>query len=763
MQAVGCSLILVLGLLGGTPQTVGAAGGTDTSYNVGVLVLSYFPLTPDGQNIDIGVTGDVGGSASAVRANVASMTSALSGLLSDGSKYRGYADPSAPPALTYQVVDQREFDTAVPSVPSTFNASYPRRADYPTILSSVNVCDYVKNRGVKEVWIWAYQGPHQLDISESKMSGPYGDISNSYRLNDMPQCGHTYTVYTFNYGRTVALAVHSVGHQLEAELAYMDPHLFNDLYEGPNHPGTLGVTGRCGSVHNPPNSRAEYDYVNPTPNNSDCNDWTPDGLGALTQVSCATWTCTDSGNDDPQLRYLIWWMQHFPGRGNQVTYGGAQMRNWWDVHGDFDAAVASGRRLTLGSSAPQPASLALAASANTITYGHPVSLSVKVPGGASRSIELDRSVDAAAWFAFATLATDSAGKASTTDRPATNTAYRAVFVGTTSAPPMSSATVRVKVRQTVSLQPASSTSTVHPGAVLLVTARVRPAPGSMAATVTFRVYRQVGASSQLVLTSTLAADASGVARIPVPFTKAGTWSVEAMAVATNANAASAWSAASRVVVVMGHAGPLPAAPGNVNAVALDASRIRVSWSESTAPISGFVVSDGHASITLPASSTTYTWGGRDPSTRACFRVYAFGPAGRSQRSSSACATTLGVSAIVVPALSSAGVVGPSVTAGQLVTITASGTWCMGGSGLTAECGGPGGIRPAHADEADVVLPSAELGTLIGKIGQGPLFSIGSSSSFRASASGSLRLLFNDRACCYVDNSESVTASISVEP
>ena len=62
-----------------------------------------------------------------------------------------------------------------------------------------------------------------------------------------------------------------------------------------------------------------------------------------------------------------------------------------------------------------------------------------------------------------------------------------------------------------------------------------------------------------------------------------------------------------------------------------------------------------------------------------------------------------------------------------------------------------------------MLPSAELGTLIGEIGQGSLFSIGSSSSFRASASGSLRLLFNDRACCYVDNSGSVTASVGVEP
>jgi hypothetical protein len=43
--------------------------------------------------------------------------------------------------------------------------------------------------------------------------------------------------------------------------------------EGPNSPGTLGVTGRCGSAHNPPNGRFEYDRFDPAPNPSDCPDW----------------------------------------------------------------------------------------------------------------------------------------------------------------------------------------------------------------------------------------------------------------------------------------------------------------------------------------------------------------------------------------------------------------------------------------------------------------------------------------------------------
>src|SRR3990167_3328575 len=40
---------------------------TDTSYDLGVLVVKYFPLTSDGLSIDLSVTGDVGGSYDLIR------------------------------------------------------------------------------------------------------------------------------------------------------------------------------------------------------------------------------------------------------------------------------------------------------------------------------------------------------------------------------------------------------------------------------------------------------------------------------------------------------------------------------------------------------------------------------------------------------------------------------------------------------------------------------------------------------------------------
>ena len=276
-----------------SPSVAGATAPTSlppgAAYQMGVLVLKYFPLTADGQNIDIGVTGDVGDSLATIQSRVDGITANLVTDLARGSTYRGFADQAAQPSLHYSIVDTKEFHAAVPSIPSPLNLTYPRRADYGAILGNVPICDYVDHQGVDEVWIWAYQGPHQLDISESKMSGPYGDISNSYRLNDMPRCSRTYVVYTYNYGRGTAEAIEDHGHQIEAELSQIDQHLFRDLFEGPNYPGTLGVTGRCGSVHNPPNSRFEYDRFDPAPNPSDCLDWKPDGLGALSQISCATW------------------------------------------------------------------------------------------------------------------------------------------------------------------------------------------------------------------------------------------------------------------------------------------------------------------------------------------------------------------------------------------------------------------------------------------------------------------------------------------
>ena len=330
-----------------------AVAGKDTSYNLGILVIKYFPLTSDGQSIDMTVTGDIGGSYASVRQHTVDITNGLLTFLPKATRYLGYKYGGDQPAINYRVVATLEHTAAVP-IDATIHSGHPTYPDYYGIMSSHNICGYVDGQGVHEVWLFAYQGPNKpgqnypyLDIEESKMSGPFGDISNSYRWDDMPHCNHTYVVYTFNDGRGTAEAMHSWGHQIESEMNAVDSNLFG-LFQGPSHPQTLGVAGRCGSVHNPPNARFEYDWANPTPQLSDCEDWQPDSLGATTQISCAVWGCNDiSDTNNAQLNYMVWMWQNLPGRNNTKAYQGKSLRNWWDVHGDFDTVMGSSRRLTL--------------------------------------------------------------------------------------------------------------------------------------------------------------------------------------------------------------------------------------------------------------------------------------------------------------------------------------------------------------------------------------------------------------------------------
>jgi hypothetical protein len=85
---------------------------------------------------------------------------------------------------------------------------------------------------------------------------------------------------------------------------------------------------------------------------------------------------------------------------------------------------------------------------------------------------------------------------------------------------------------------------------------------------------------------------------------------------------------------------------------------------------------------------------------------------------------------------------------------------MGGTPPTAECGGPEGIRSPHDDEFPLILDSAALGELIGRVADGPWFRIGAGGAINMPNSGDLWVIFNDRPCCYVDNSGAISLSIT---
>jgi hypothetical protein len=196
------------------------------------------------------------------------------------------------------------------------------------------------------------------------MSSPTtGDISNSNRdPNDLPVYAKTYVVYGINYRRSQAEAIHNVGHQLEHMLSHVNglegnTDLFWKQFVGQNAQGQF-ITGRAGWTHMPPNTIVGYDYLNPALVASDIEDWTPNASGATKPTNVNTW-----GNlaypwpgapDFPQRvesQWYTYWMQNFPGRGNQIRRGSDWITNWWAFVGDWDGAVQSGLRL----SGPTPA------------------------------------------------------------------------------------------------------------------------------------------------------------------------------------------------------------------------------------------------------------------------------------------------------------------------------------------------------------------------------------------------------------------------
>ncbi|MBK8051384.1 MAG: hypothetical protein IPK16_32375 [Anaerolineales bacterium] len=294
----------------------------DATFTVPVLLIHYFPVS--GDQLDVRATGDVRGSLAEIRQHTERTTQRVLEALAQGSIYHGYKDPIAKPSLHYEIVDSLEFLEPLPTwrkpghkVPMT---------DYQAITARVDARRYVEGRGVKEIWLWGYHGG-VVDLWESNMAGPWGDISNSDRdPHDLPVYQNTYTFYHYNYQRGPSEAVEDHMHQIEAVLRHIDPDLFWNKFVG--KPGE----GRCGWAHYPPNGERDYDWRNSKTVLTDIEDWRPDGSGQRIAMNSDRW------NRD-SLTWFIYWMQNLPGANNNLTYRGRPLTNWWTFIGDFDEAM----------------------------------------------------------------------------------------------------------------------------------------------------------------------------------------------------------------------------------------------------------------------------------------------------------------------------------------------------------------------------------------------------------------------------------------
>ncbi len=401
-QTRTCSSILkiTMGSIGtcrtaGTNTCVVTVWGSDVAGNIGsqssrsfsitvpsvgilvkVLVLKYFPLTSDGkldsQETWTSCSGNtvfnsVGSNCeiSVIRTWVDTITTNGIAALEKGTKYKGHKNADAVAYLDYSIYDTKEF---LKKVPSSAGQSGPAPPDHFQILAGdVDVCDYVDNKGVKQIWMWMYHkdAPFGTYPIESNMAmgtkvkaywnfADYGDVSNSFRINDLPICQNTYTVFEYNYGRGLGEFIEDHGHQLEHVLNWVDDRdatptnqwntlLFWGKFVGSDFSHKI-INPGCGWTHYAPNGDEDYDWYGEDFILSDCENWKPDGTGTKTQVNCHTWSgsvCTNDGG----VSWKTWWMQNIPGKDSGLIYNGKALRNWWDFYGDFDNAIAKGKSL----------------------------------------------------------------------------------------------------------------------------------------------------------------------------------------------------------------------------------------------------------------------------------------------------------------------------------------------------------------------------------------------------------------------------------
>lgn len=354
-------------------------------HEVPVVIVRYFP-TEDGLNHDVSWDPDFWWlnpvSLAALDARIDAYDRYVKFALEEGSRFRGYQDPSARPSLGYRVVDS--ITVYEPTPPGKRLSDVGGQAiwlpDFPGIFERLGIQRLVEQEGVQEIWFWSggvdpgfpsYDpGLHTPDRFrgnwESNMSSPTsGDVSNSDRdASDLPVYARTYVLYGQNLRRTQAEAVHNHGHQLESILAHVNQlrdgntELFWQRFVG-RAPDFAWVPGRCGDTHHPPNAEADYDYGNLRLVMSDIADWNPQGTGVRLRVNADTWGGIPynwPGGPPAEQRvesqWYLYWMQSMPGHENGIRHGADVLSNWWKFTADWDGSLASGLGLHAPPSEP---------------------------------------------------------------------------------------------------------------------------------------------------------------------------------------------------------------------------------------------------------------------------------------------------------------------------------------------------------------------------------------------------------------------------
>lgn len=295
--------------------------------------------------------------------------------LEEGSKFRGYNVPTQASNVSFKIikyVNVYEIKRGLKDKQDIYMSAQDKltpvyQPDYFDVFDKINLQSLVNNNGVKEVWFSlrpisseypvvkdsltnGITAANFLNLPESNMSSPTGDVSNSYRMsNDLPVYNKTYVVYGYNIETSPANNIHNRGHQIEAQFSHLDSRWWGI---GPSKTDGYADSTHLGWTHCPPNTTKGYDWDNKTLTLSDIEDWKPTG-GTKKMINSDRWLNTtlqnypslistkDDYNKDPQYKWLIFWMQSMPGYNNGIT----GVNDWWDLFYNWDNTIKNSSKL----------------------------------------------------------------------------------------------------------------------------------------------------------------------------------------------------------------------------------------------------------------------------------------------------------------------------------------------------------------------------------------------------------------------------------
>jgi len=199
----------------------------------------------------------------------------------------------------------------------------PQMANYYAIIERFNILQLVAKNEIDEVW--AFNFPH-AGFYESIMGGPGAFWCNAPPLKNTEASERRFVIMGFSYERGVGEMLENMGHRAESimertfEKFSGEENLWKRFIR---YQKTAPGRSALGNIHFAPNSQRDYDWNNPHPVQSECDDWLynfPNFKGAVRTVTSAEW-----GSGDIREHHK-WWFRHIP---KVAGYTHGINNNWW--------------------------------------------------------------------------------------------------------------------------------------------------------------------------------------------------------------------------------------------------------------------------------------------------------------------------------------------------------------------------------------------------------------------------------------------------